>query len=192
MSARRLSDCDLLTRGATISHNPRCSASPQQRVAGNAGVSDQLRGALDDVVTHRLLLIGVCILRDGCAITHRSESTVFIRRKPPLLENDVRSGDEEPGSSRIEDPSVPDPFSRDPSSASKESDDLPPKGEKTAIRFHDRDSFRTGMMLLGLVFHAAWFFQPVYFGHTLSDLEANTGFLYFFAWVHQFRMYVFS
>ena len=63
--------------------------------------------------------------------------------------------------------------------------------EVSSPRFHDMDSLRAAMMLLGLVFHAAWFFQPFYFGNTLSDSGASTGFLYFFAWVHQFRMQVF-
>ncbi len=65
------------------------------------------------------------------------------------------------------------------------------KAPESGIRFHDMDSLRAAMMLLGLVFHAAWFFQPIYFGNTLSDSQGSTGFLYFFAWVHQFRMHVF-
>jgi hypothetical protein len=63
--------------------------------------------------------------------------------------------------------------------------------ESNTTRFHDMDSLRAAMMLLGIVFHAAWFFCPVYFGHTLSDTGAAPGYLYFFVWVHQFRMQVF-
>ncbi len=58
-------------------------------------------------------------------------------------------------------------------------------------RFHDLDSLRAAMMLLGIVFHAAWFFIPVYYGHTLSDVSGSWGFSYFFGWVHQFRMQTF-
>lgn len=65
------------------------------------------------------------------------------------------------------------------------------KSEPPSPRYHDMDSLRAAMMLLGLVFHAAWFFCPIYFGHTLSDVGASTGYLFFFAWVHQFRMQVF-
>jgi glucan biosynthesis protein C len=68
--------------------------------------------------------------------------------------------------------------------------DTPVRGQASP-RFHDLDSLRAAMMLLGLVFHAAWFFQPLYFGHTLSDVGGSDGYLYFFAWVHQFRMHVF-
>ena len=53
------------------------------------------------------------------------------------------------------------------------------------------DSLRAAMMLLGIVFHAAWFFMPVWFGHTLSEPEGSWGYMYFFCWVHQFRMQTF-
>lgn len=53
------------------------------------------------------------------------------------------------------------------------------------------DSLRAAMMLLGIVFHAAWFFMPVWFGHTLSEPEGSWGYMYFFFWVHQFRMQTF-
>ena len=69
--------------------------------------------------------------------------------------------------------------------------DHPTTTAKPQPRYHDMDSLRASMMLLGLVFHVAWFFLPLYFGHTLSDVGGSTGFLYFFAWVHQFRMQVF-
>ncbi|MCA9140412.1 MAG: acyltransferase family protein [Planctomycetales bacterium] len=62
---------------------------------------------------------------------------------------------------------------------------------ESGIRFHDMDSLRAAMMLLGLVFHVAWFFQPIYFWNTLSDSQGSIGFQYFFTWVHQFRMQVF-
>lgn len=62
---------------------------------------------------------------------------------------------------------------------------------RTGRRYHDLDSLRAAMMLLGLVFHVAWFFQPFYFWNPISDTRAHVGFLYFFCWVHQFRMQVF-
>lgn len=70
-------------------------------------------------------------------------------------------------------------------------DESQPRSQSSPPRFHDMDSLRAAMMLLGLVFHVAWFFQPIYFGHPLSDAKGGTGYLYFFSWVHQFRMHVF-
>ena len=58
-------------------------------------------------------------------------------------------------------------------------------------RFHDMDSLRAAMMLLGLVFHVAWFFLPHDLWQPISDSQGSIGFLYFFSWVHQFRMQVF-
>ena len=106
--------------------------------------------------------------------------------------NDVRSADmavadhpEAPVST------VQDSVERSPirETADDESNHVSPSG--SGVRFHDMDSLRAAMMLLGLVFHAAWFFQPIYFGNTLTDTGGGTGYLYFFAWVHQFRMHVF-
>lgn len=77
----------------------------------------------------------------------------------------------------------------DTSSEEIASEQKAPKSQAT--RYHDMDSLRAAMMLLGLVFHAAWFFQPLWFGHTLSDSGAGIGYSYFFNWVHQFRMQVF-
>ncbi len=68
---------------------------------------------------------------------------------------------------------------------------LHPMNQPAPERFHDLDSLRAAMMLLGVVFHAAWFFIPVYYGHTLSDVEGAWGYSYFFGWVHQFRMQTF-
>ena len=65
------------------------------------------------------------------------------------------------------------------------------KSPVSGIRFHDMDSLRAAMMLLGLVFHVAWFFLPHDLWQPISDSQGSIGFLYFFSWVHQFRMQVF-
>ncbi len=59
------------------------------------------------------------------------------------------------------------------------------------IRYHALDGLRASMMLLGIVFHVAWFFQPTYLGHPITDNSANEGFSVFFFWVHVFRMQAF-
>jgi peptidoglycan/LPS O-acetylase OafA/YrhL len=59
------------------------------------------------------------------------------------------------------------------------------------IRYHSLDGVRASMMLLGIFFHVAWFFMPVYFWHPITDASANWGFSYFFYWVHVFRMQTF-
>ena len=58
-------------------------------------------------------------------------------------------------------------------------------------RYHSLDGVRASMMLLGILFHAIWFFIPVYFWSPITDAAARPGFLFFFYWVHVFRMQAF-
>ena len=58
-------------------------------------------------------------------------------------------------------------------------------------RLHYLDAFRAAMMLLGIIFHAAWLLLPEYFGQARSDVRGHVVFRYFFGWVHVFRMQAF-
>ncbi|TWU31750.1 Glucans biosynthesis protein C [Novipirellula artificiosorum] len=63
--------------------------------------------------------------------------------------------------------------------------------DSNEIRFHSLDALRAYAMLLGIFFHAAWFFVPHYYGTTRTDVSANNGFHFFFYWTHLFRMQIF-
>lgn len=58
-------------------------------------------------------------------------------------------------------------------------------------RFHALDATRAFALLLGVVFHAAWFFSPEPTGTAVKDVEANHFFGWFFHASHTFRMQVF-
>lgn len=62
---------------------------------------------------------------------------------------------------------------------------------EVSVRYHSLDALRAWMMLLGLVFHVTWLFQPEYFWNTRTDPQGHVGFQYFFGWVHVFRMQAF-
>ena len=58
-------------------------------------------------------------------------------------------------------------------------------------RLHYLDAFRAAMMILGIIFHAAWLLLPEYFFHARWDVRGHGVFRYFFGWVHVFRMQAF-
>ena len=71
------------------------------------------------------------------------------------------------------------------------SDEKTGSSGSASVRYHSLDALRAWMMLLGLVFHIAWLFQPEFFWNTRSDPQGHVGFQYFFGWVHVFRMQAF-
>ena len=58
-------------------------------------------------------------------------------------------------------------------------------------RFHALDATRAFALLLGIVFHAAWFYVPFPVKTPVSDVGGNDFFGWFFVWSHTFRMQLF-